>query len=415
MNPVRSNKSQIYADSRMSRTSDGMKILIAGYPYIRENYLNTFKFYPEKDKVFFLLPKIWKVKKGKVIFKPPEEPNIFKTPAFFHHSFYPIIGGLLKGWMPAIPLFLLKNRKRFDLVYNCSEPVLLTTLYNSLWIKLFGFKNIIFSWENIPYNQKFKGISRLIKEMILKLNILFCDGIICGNKKGFEILRKIVKKPMSIISMSGVDTNFFAPPDKNGKDRRFKDINLNGKIVFTFAGAVDYRKGIHLILESLKGVLTELPNSFFVIAGSGEYEKEIDGLTERLGLKNYVLRVPWLNRSELKELLSVSDVFLYPSLPFKGWEEQFGYSMAEASLMELPVVSSRSGSINEIVIDDKTGILIESGDTNELKEAMIRLGKDGSLRDSLGKAGREYIAGNFSYKIVAQKFYDFFHNFFENQ
>ena len=220
-----------------------MKILIAGYPYIRENYLNTFKFYPEKDKVFFLLPKIWKIKKGKVIFKPPEEPNIFKTPAFFYHSLYPIIGGSLKGWMPAIPLFLLKNRKRFDLVYNCSEPVLLTTLYNSLWIKFFGLKNIIFSWENISYNQKFKGISYLIKKMILKLNILFCDGIICGNKKGFEIFRKITKKPMSIIPMSGVDTNFFTPPDKNGKDRRFKDINLNGKIVFTFAGAID-RKSV---------------------------------------------------------------------------------------------------------------------------------------------------------------------------
>ncbi|TSC90057.1 MAG: group 1 glycosyl transferase [Parcubacteria group bacterium Gr01-1014_2] len=388
-----------------------MKILIAGYPYIRKNYLNTFKFYPEKDKVFFLLPKIWKIKKGKVIFKSPEEPNIFKTPAFFHHSLYPIIGGLLKGLMPAIPLFLLKNRKMFDLVYNCSEPVLLTTLYNSLWIKFFGFKNIIFSWENISYNQKFKGISRLIKKIILKLNILFCDGIICGNKKGFEIFRKITKKPMSIIPMSGVDTNFFTPPDKNGKDRRFKDINLNGKIVFTFAGAIDYRKGIHLILESLKGVLTKLPNSFLIIAGNGEYEKEIDDLMEKLGLKNYVLRVSWLNQLELKELLSVSDIFLYPSLSFKGWEEQFGYSMAEASLMELPIISTRSGSIEEVVKDNHTGILIKQENTEELKNAMIKLGNDQDLRNLLGKEGREYIVQNFSHEVVANKFYQFFNKF----
>lgn len=388
-----------------------MRILIAGYPYIRENYLNTFKFYPEKDKIFFLLPNIWKVKKGKVVFKPPDGPNIFKTPAFFHHSHYPIIGGSLKGWMPAVPLFLLKNRKRLDLVYNCSEPVLLTTLYNSLWIKLFGLKNIIFSWENIPYNQKFKGINHLIKKIILKLNISFCDGIICGNKKGFEIFRKIVKKPMSIIPMSGVDTDFFAPSDKNGKGRRFKDINLNNKIVFAFAGAVDYRKGIHLILESLKGVLVKLPNSFFIIAGSGEYEKEIDGLIEKLGLKNYVLRIPWLNQSELKELLSVSDVFLYPSLSFKGWEEQFGYSMAEASLMELPVISTRSGSIEDVVEDNHTGILIKPGDTEELKNAMIKLGNDGNLRNSLGREGRNRVFKNFSHEVIAEKFYKFFESF----
>ncbi len=351
------------------------------------------------------------MKKGKVIFRPPKEKNIFTTKTFFHHSLYPIIGGSLKGWMPAVPLFLLKNRRKFDLVYNCSEPVLLTTLYNSLWIKFFGLKNIIFSWENIPYEQKLKGINRLIKKSILKLNILFCDGIICGNKKGFEIFRKTAKKPMSIIPMSGVDTNFFVPAEKSGKARFFKDINLNDKIVFTFAGAIDYRKGVHLILKSLKEVLIELSNSFFIIAGSGEYEKEIDGLIEKLGLKNYVLRVSWLNQSELKELLSVSDVFLYPSLPFKGWEEQFGYSMAEASLMELPIISTRSGSIEDVVKDNHTGILIKPDNAEELKNAMIKLGNDRNLRNLLGKEGREYIVENFSHKVIAEKFYKFFESF----
>lgn len=388
-----------------------MNILITGFPYIRESYFATFRHYPDPDQIAFLLPKIWKIKNDKVVFSPPDDRNIYTARSFFFHSRYPIIGGLLKGWMPAVPLFLLKNRKRFDLVYNCSEPVLLTTLYNSLWIKFFGLKNIIFSWENIPYNQKFKGISRLIKKMILKLNILFCDGIICGNKKGFEIFRKIAKKPMSIIPMSGVDTIFFAPTDKNGKERKFKDINLDDKVVFTFAGAIDYRKGIHLILKSLKEVLTKLPNSFFVIAGSGEYEKEIDGLIEKLGLRDYVLRVSWLNQSELKELLSVSNVFLYPSLPFKGWEEQFGYSMAEASLMELPIISTRSGSIEDIVKDNHTGILIKPDNAEELKNAMIKLGNDENLRSLLGHEGRKYIVENFSHKAVAGKFYDFFNRF----
>lgn len=388
-----------------------MNILVLGFPYVRESYFETFRFYPRKERVFFLLPEVWKVKKDKITFRPSKDKNAFITKAFFYHSDYFLIGGLFKGWMPAVALFLLKNRNKFDLVYNCSEPVLLTTLYNSLWIKLFGLKNIIFSWENVPYDQKSKGISRLIKKMILKLNILFCDGIICGNKKGFEILRKIVKKPMAIIPMSGVDTNFFAPPDKNEKDRRFKNINLNDKIVFTFAGAISYRKGIHLILESLKGILAKLPNSFFVIAGSGEYEKEIDGLIEKLGLENYVLRVPWLNRSELKELLSVSDVFLYPSLPFKGWEEQFGYSMAEASLMEVPVISTRSGSIEEVVVDKVTGILVESDNIADLTEAMIKLAKNKDLRKSMGRAGRGHIVKNFSHQVVAQKFYDFFKKF----
>ena len=44
----------------------------------------------------------------------------------------------------------------------------------------------------------------------------------------------------------------------------------------------------------------------------------------------------------------------------------------------------------------------------ELEEAMIKLGKDEELRLSLGRNGREFIAQNFSYNAVADKFYNFF-------
>ena len=61
-----------------------MSILITGYPYVRESYLNTFKFYPEPEAINFLLPKSWKVKGGKVVFDPPKKDNIFTTKTFFY-------------------------------------------------------------------------------------------------------------------------------------------------------------------------------------------------------------------------------------------------------------------------------------------------------------------------------------------
>jgi len=388
-------------------------ILITGFPYIRENYFATFCRYPDSDGIIFLLPEIWKIKKGKVVFRPPKQKNVYTTRTFFHHSDYPVIGGLLKGWMPFFPfaLWRLKKEKKVDLVYACSEPNLLSTFYFNFWSKLYGLKCINFTWENVSYRAKSSGFKWFFKKIILKLNLAFSDGVVCGNNKGAAIYKKLTGKPIAVIPMSGVDTNFFTPSDKNGKDRRFKGVNLNDKIIFSFAGAISYRKGIHLMLESLKEVLIKLPNSFLIIAGSGEYEKEIDGLVEKFGLRDYILRVPWLNQSELKELLSVSDVFLYPSLPFKGWEEQFGYSMAEASLMELPVISTRSGSIEDIVEDNHTGVLIKPDNTDELKNAMIKLGNDRNLRSLLGREGRRYIVENFSHEVVANKFYQFFNKF----
>ncbi len=382
-----------------------MNILIAGFPYIRKEYRDTFKEYPKDDRIFFLLPKNWPIKKGAVIFEAPNEPNTISTHAFFYHSHYPLIGGLLKGCMPMFPIILFKNRKNTDLVYSCSEPTLLTTLYYGVWTTLFGKKHIMFSWENIPYENKFHGLSGLVHSIILHLNLLFCDGIICGNQKGADMYKKLTTKPIAVVPMSGVDDQFFR---RVHGSKIFRGQDWTNKVVFTFAGAIGYRKGIHLIIKVFSGVIKKIPNAHLVIAGSGEYESEIDNLIAQNQLGLAVTRISWLDRTNLRTLLNTSDIFLYPSLPYRGWEEQFGYSMAEASLMELPIIATRSGSIEDVVVHEKTGLLIKTNDNMQLQDAMIRLASNEILRKKFGEAGRQYIVNNFSHRIIVEKFHSFF-------
>ncbi|PIR41930.1 MAG: hypothetical protein COV30_01115 [Candidatus Yanofskybacteria bacterium CG10_big_fil_rev_8_21_14_0_10_37_15] len=382
-----------------------MNILIVGYPYIKENYFNTFNFHSEKDKIFFLLPKIWKAKGGKIKFYPPSKDNVYTAGAYFYHSNYPIIGGLLKGWMPLFPLILFKIRRKIDLVFSPSEPILLTTLYQGFWAKVFGKKHIVFTWENIPYENKFKGLNLVFKKMIIGLNLLLSDGVVCGNSKAENIFKHLTKKPIAVIPMSGVDADFF---HKVNSDDFLKTYGLKDKLVFSFAGAIGYRKGIHNIISAFQKVLSVSPDSRLVIAGTGEYEGEISELITGFGLENNITRVPWLSPAGLRELLSASNVFLYPSMFYGGWEEQFGYSMAEASLMELPVISTLSGSIEDVVVNGRTGLLVKPDDAGELEEAMIKLGQDQELRIKMGQAGRRYVVDNFTYKIIAEKFYEFF-------
>ncbi len=384
-----------------------MNILIAGYVYIKENYFKTFAFYPEPSAINFLLPKTWKAKDGKIIFQPPNAENVYVSRAYFYHSHYPLIGGLLKGWLPAFPFVLrrLKRAKKLTIVFSPSEPILLTTLYQAFWSKLFGLKHIIFTWENISYENKFKGLNLLCKKIIIKLTIALSDGIVCGNHKAEEICKRLTKKQTAVIPLSGVDVDFFRPV--NG-DRFLNTYNLHDKLIFSYAGAIGYRKGIHILIQAFQNVVLLIPNVHIVIAGSGEYEKEISELITELNLQEHITRIPWLNRVGLRELLSVSHVFVHPSLVYAGWEEQFGYSMAEASAMELPVISTSTGSIEEVVVDGTTGLLVKPNDKASLEEAMIRLGLDLELRKNMGCAGRQHIIQHFSYKIVAEKFYEFF-------
>lgn len=401
-----------------------MKILITGFPYVRESYFATFRFWPDKDQLVFLLPRSWKAKGGKVVFHPPKDTNVFTASAFFYHSHYPVIGGLLKGWMPAFPLFLYRKRKEVGLVYTCGEPHLLTTLYNGIFTRLAGKKHVIFTWENIPYWRKFSGLNWWFKKAVIKMNLALSDGVICGNKKGAEIYKQLTlrpcspqaQKPIAVIPMNGVDPDFFSPLEtRNLKLKTFGEYDWSGKTVFTFVGAIGYRKGIHLIVQAFSDVLKEMPDAHLVIAGSGEYEKEIESMMRENKVEKHATRIPWISHDKLVPLLSASDVFLYPSLSYGGWEEQFGYSMAEASLMELPVISTRSGSIEDVVIDGQTGVLVPPDNALALRDAMLRLGKDAALRKKLGQAGRQYIAQNFSHHVIARKFSEFFNRLLSTQ
>lgn len=389
-----------------------MNVLIAGYPYIRENYLNTLNYYPDKDGIFVLLPDVWKIKKGQVVYKAPKRGNVFTAKAYFHHSNYPVIGGLLKGFMPGFFTFLLKNKKskNIGLVVTLTEPILLSTLYQAVISKLFGAKHLLFTWENISYDEKFSGANLFFKNIIIKLNLFFSDGIICGNKKAVDIFKKYTQKPIANIPFSGIDTELFKPVQR---EKIFRGLDFNGKILFTFVGALEFRKGVHHIIEAFKMLIKDMPEARLFIAGSGhqEYSEHINGLIKNYNLESYTTIIPWLSHEELKDVFAITDVFVYPSMSYKGWEEQLGYLLMEASSAGKAIISTNSGSVDEVIIDGKTGLLVEPDESTGLKEAMLKLGKDSNLRTELGHNARQHILENFSYTVVANKFHDFFNSF----
>ena len=377
-----------------------MNVLIAGYPYIRENYLNTLNYYPDKDSVYVLLPEIWKIKKGQVVYNAPKRKNVFTTKAYFYHSNYPLIGGLLKGFMPGFFTFLIKNKKsrNIGLVVTLTEPVLLSTLYQAIVSKLFGVKHLLFTWENIAYDAKFGGANLFLKNIIIRLNLFFSDGIICGNKKAVDIFKKYTSKPIVNIPFSGIDTDLFKPMQR---ERVFRELDFNDKILFTFVGALEFRKGIHHIVEAFKIVIKDIPKAHLLIAGSGhqEYSKHIGELIKSYNLEGCTTIISWLSHDELKDVFAITDVFVYPSMSYKGWEEQLGYLLMEASSAGKAIISTDSGSIDEVIVNGKTGLLVKPDDDLELKDAMIKLAKDGNLRSELGHNARQHILENFDYKI----------------
>ena len=385
------------------------KIFITSYPYVYERYFKVFDFFPEKEKLFFILPNTWEAKGGKIKVKTPvrQDIKIISTEAYFFHSHYPIIRGLLKGWMPRAKNIIKQNAKLGDIIYTAIEPNLLTTYFNARLAKKLDLKHVFFTWQNVPYKSRLRGLKLKFTEHIIKKTIQNSAGAICGNHKAAEILRSYATTDFKILvaPISGVDTEKFSPSINS--DFRVKN-NLDNKIIITFAGVFDKRKGINTLLDAFLLSLNKNPDLHLVMIGTGPLEDFIHDFVNQNKLQNEITVIPWLPNEQLPGVFAGSNIFVHPSEPSGGWEEQFGYSMAEASASGLPIISTNTGSINEIVIDGETGKLVEAKNPEQLSQAIEILSANRSLRQQMGVNARKYIESNFSHRVVADKFNNFF-------
>jgi glycosyltransferase involved in cell wall biosynthesis len=109
---------------------------------------------------------------------------------------------------------------------------------------------------------------------------------------------------------------------------------------------------------------------------------------------NFIGQVPHAN---IMSYYQHADVLINPSL-----SESFGISLIEAMANGRPVVASRVGGMQEIVIEGETGLFFEPGDADALAESAITLLENPEIRKSMGMAGRRRVQEIFSWDHVTQ-------------
>jgi glycosyltransferase involved in cell wall biosynthesis len=386
-------------------------VVVTGFPYAFPYYFRVFDFLENKNDFIFVLPKFWSAKAGKIQIKLESKTDLMIVGAkSFSYGGKSFLSGIFKGWMPAIALKLpyFKSKYRSQILYSCSEPNLLTTLYNGIFAKLFGFKHVIFTWQNVVPGKRMAGLKLILSNWLVRLNLKLSDGVICGNKKAELIIQSFNSKVKTIVCpISGVDIEKFKPGIQS--DWKTK-LAPSGEKIILFYGALEKRKGVDILINAFKEISSKI-KSILVVVGTGDQKQNLLKLSENLNLNNKIIFIDWMKNDSLPALLNVADIFVYPSVPDGGWEEQFGYAMAEASASGVPVVASKSGSIDEVVVDGETGYLVPPNDHIELAGKIIQCLESETLRKQMGERGRIYITENFSHKIIADKISIFFREF----
>lgn len=223
---------------------------------------------------------------------------------------------------------------------------------------------------------------------------------------------------------NGVDVNYFTSSNNRNRDGM---ANSNSKQIL-FVGRVSPEKGVHILLDAFKKVTQHCPHAHLKIVGKKSQlsfdflvalsdDPKISQLAsfyDKVSLRSIYL--PYL-KEQLRALRIESKVTFSDHVPYRdvanyyhdadvvvnpSLSESFGRSLIEAMAFKVPVVAAKVGGMPEIVENNKTGLLVDPGDSSALAEAILYLLENEDARKSMGHAARKRVVDQFSWDHITE-------------
>lgn len=171
----------------------------------------------------------------------------------------------------------------------------------------------------------------------------------------------------------------------------------NRKETFTigFVGRLDFEKGPDIILESARILAKKIPYQFKIcFVGDGPLRNKLDQLVKNYNLDDYCIFKGF--ESNPLEVMSEFDVLVLPSR-----EEGMGLVILEAMSLNVPVIATNVGGINEAVHDKYTGLLIEKENPEALANAIELLMKSPKMKLEMAENAFRVRKDKFSLQVFA--------------
>lgn len=266
-------------------------------------------------------------------------------------------------------LFLLKKRYRVQKFYTCEHC--------------------------------YPEFERLQHKIVYYLMLNLCDIMLTVSEKSKQSIQKAVKSKKNKVERLylGVENISY---DKDLSVQKYKLDEKKVRVV-TVAYS-DIVKGVDVLLEAISILKYKYKQDCFIIyqIGVGKTGISSQKLFDQAKRMNIEDSIRWLGiQNNVPEILSGCDVYCQPSR-----SEGIPLSIMEASFSGLPTVASRVGGIPEVVLKDKTGLLVSKEKPEELAQALKLLINNEQLRIKMGTEAKKYANINFNRTVQVSKLID---------
>lgn len=197
-------------------------------------------------------------------------------------------------------------------------------------------------------------------------------------------------------SSNGIDASSFVPtPTRTARAAEIRrELKLDDRPVIGFIGRFNRDKGVGELTAAFDVVRQQFPDASLLLIGSYEHGNEIDpDIRARIEAGSGIVAIPY--QPDIAPYYLAMDISVLPT-----YREGFPNTVLEAQAAERPVVTTQATGAMDSVLDGISGILVPTGDSRALAEAIAKLLANPDLRRQMGKAGRERVEHEFRREVV---------------
>lgn len=233
---------------------------------------------------------------------------------------------------------------------------------------------------------------RILEPATLKLaDLVYC---VCEYASNRPIIKNNSANLYGYIWNAAPNYSFYDKVSIKKNIRAMYKLNDND-IIFTTVSRITEDKGIPTLVQAILK-LENKKRIKFIIVGDGPYLSSlIRDLKAEIDSNSVIITG---KSDQVNSLLLASDVFIFPSL-----HENLSNALLEASSASLPCIATNVGGNTEVVINNKTGLIIDPNNPDQLLNAINILAESPELRNKLGTAAYVRIQENFSQDIIFNK------------
>ena len=322
-----------------------------------------------------------------------------RHPIRYLRAFFRLVIGNLKS-----PEFLVKSLAFFP-----------KAIYLARWIKKKKVTHLHAYWATYPASVAFVAseIAKVpfsftghahdiyLDKTHLKEKMMHAAFVTTCTQQNKQHLMKVAPRyPENriLVNYHGLDPAKF---EVNGKLR-------NGTFEILSVGTLHYYKGFQYLIPALNILKEKRLNFKCTIVGGGPLETDLRKHIRLFGLEPFVAMTGPLKQDEVLPYYKKSDLLVLMAQP--EWHWGIPNVLIEALAAKTAVITTRFGSVEELVKEGETGLLVPPKDPQMLAQTIEQLYTNDPLRMKLANAGHQFVLGHFDLRKNIETFSERFLN-----